>query len=154
MFDRIDALIKKHGFAFESWEDPSGKAVWAALLPSEEALDDVRVAACAERPQLRPAADFLASADWMPLTTASTFDKAVAKLEMLLACLPQEMRARDTTWSSAVTSALEHLRQLRQAAARRKTCDVSFDAMPASFEELVAEVRLGLRAANDCSQQH
>ena len=114
MFQLIDSLISKHGFALESWNDRYGKGVWVTLSPAEYLTGDILAASSDGDCDMIPATEFILSTQWMPVVTGRTFLESLGLLEGRLATLPQEMLVRRSSWSDAVCEALQHLRDVRR----------------------------------------
>lgn len=137
MFERINTLVSKHGWAFQSWDDRYSKGIWAALAPQAFLLDAVRDASEDGDLDMIPAMHYVFSTEWLPLETAPTFLEALTKLEVLLTALPGDMIGRDTIWSSAVWSALEHLREVKTASAGYGDTEGRFDTLPKTFQDVL-----------------
>jgi hypothetical protein len=108
-FDRIDRLVTKDGFCFQSWDDRYSKGVWAALGLFEGQVDIVRGLSSAGDLDMIPAMDYVLSAEWLPYVTGRTLTDAMQKLEDRLALLPQEQLNRLSQWSNLVCKAIEDL---------------------------------------------
>ncbi len=138
MFDRIDALITKHGFAFQSWDDRYSKGIWACLAPNEYLLDTVRESTSDGDLDMIPATEYFMFTDWLPLVTGRTFVEALSELENRLAALPAEQLRRESDWSGAVFEALEYLRDVRSASSSYGGTDGKFNKLPDPWAEVLA----------------
>jgi hypothetical protein len=138
MFDRIDALITKHGFAFQSWDDRYSKGIWACLAPNEYLLDTVRESTSDGDLDMIPATEYFMFTDWLPLVTGRTFVEALSELENRLAALPAEQLRRESDWSGAVFEALEYLRDVRSASSSYGGTDGKFNKLPDTWAEVLA----------------
>jgi len=139
MFERIDALITKHGFAFQSWDDRYSKGVWACLAPNEYLLDAVRESTSDGDLDMIPATEYFMFTDWLPLVTGRTFVEALTELEKRLAALPPNQLGRGSDWSGAVFEALEHLRDVRSASSSYGGTDGKFDKLPEAWADVAAK---------------
>jgi hypothetical protein len=135
MFDRIDALITKHGFQFQAWDDRYSKGVWAALGVFHASVDAVRDTSQAGDCDMIPAMDYVFSADWMPCVTGRTLTEAMTNLETRLAALPAEQLSRDSDWSWAVSRALENLRDAWNTSSGYGDIEGTLQPLPANFSE-------------------
>ncbi|MEN7527632.1 MULTISPECIES: hypothetical protein [unclassified Cupriavidus] len=138
MFERIDALITTHDFAFQAWQDRYGKGVWAALGVWENMIDTVRDLSSAGDLDMIPAMEYVFSVDWLPMETGRTLNEAMAALEAKLAALPQEQLTRGSEWTSAVSRAIEDLRDTWNAVRGYGDLDGKLPKLPADFAELGA----------------
>lgn len=136
MFERIDALITKHDFAFQSWNDRYSKGVWACLAPNEYLLDTVRESTSDGDSDMTPATEYFMYTDWLPLVTGSTFVEALTELEKRLAALPLGQLCRGSDWSGAVFEALEHLRDVRSSSSSYGGTDGKFNKLPETWAEV------------------
>jgi hypothetical protein len=135
---RVDALITEHGFAFQAWDDNYSKGVWACLAPVDSLLDDVRDSSCAGDLDMIPATEFVLQTDWLPIALGRSFAGALAELEARLSTLPPEQLERDSAWSDAVFTALEHLREVRLQYRGYGATDGKFKPLLASWSAVVA----------------
>ncbi|WP_152385682.1 hypothetical protein [Achromobacter sp. GbtcB20] len=133
MFERIDALVTKHDFEFQSWNDRYSKGVWTALGPREGAIDTVRGLSSAGDLDMIPAMNYVFSVDWLPMVTGRTLAEAMAALEARLASLPQDQLCRGSDWSAAVFRALEDLRDNADAADEYGALEGMLPKLPAWF---------------------
>lgn len=111
MFTLIDKLVTKEGFALQAWDDRYSKGVWAALAPSENALDIIRDLSSAGDLDMIPATDFILNTKWFPAVTGRTLIDAMTELEQRLALLPPEQLAHTSDWAGSVYDALDYLRR-------------------------------------------
>jgi len=138
MFDRINALVAKHGFAFQSWDDRYSKGVWAALAPIALQLDDVRESSEAGDSDMIPAMEYVLSTEWLPLVTGRDFIDALNILEGRLASIPADQLARYSPWSTAVSNALDHLREVQNAHKGYGAADGHYGELPVTFVDMLA----------------
>lgn len=135
MFERIDALVTRYDFEFQSWNDRYSKGVWAALAPWGDAIDTVRGLSSAGDLDMIPAMNYVFSVDWLPMVTGRTLAEAMAALEARLASLPQDQLCRRSDWSAAVSRALEDLRKISDAAGDYGALEGMLPKLPASFAD-------------------
>lgn len=138
MFPLIDALVTKHGFALESWDDRYSKGVWAVLSPSEDLTGDIMAASSDGDLDMIPATGYVLGTDWLPVVTGESFVQALNLLEARLATLPPEMIGRGTDWSNAVLDALSNLREVRRQSGEYGASDGKFTPLPQRTAEMLA----------------
>jgi hypothetical protein len=107
MFDQIDYLVSRQGFAFQSWNDRYGCGVWTALSPNLDLLDVFRESTEAGDLDMIAATDYYSSTEWLPWVTGNTFIESMTKLESLLSRVPPVQMARDSHWSNSVHNVLD-----------------------------------------------
>lgn len=136
MLERIDELVTKHGFEFHAWDDRYSKGVWAALGPWDGLVDTVRDLSSAGDLDMIPAMEYVSSVNWLPMVTGRTLMEAMAGLEERLATLPQDQLNRGSDWVSAVTCALERLRDEYNASRDYGDLDGRLPTLPTAFADL------------------
>src|SRR5690554_5560533 len=115
MFARIEHLVSKEDFRLRCWDDRYSRGVWACVAPISSDLEEVEGGSEAGDLDMIPAMEFVESADWLPFVTGSGVLDALTRLEDRLQALPEVEMSQVSQWSQAVTKALEHMREVRQA---------------------------------------
>ncbi|MBW6123156.1 hypothetical protein KZ843_09690 [Pseudomonas aeruginosa] len=139
MFQRIDHLITKEGFALQAWDDRYSKGVWAALGTNQYEVDVVRDLSDAGDLDMDPAMDYVFSADWLPYVTGKNLADALIKLEARLAELPSEELNRASLWARLVSEAIDDLREGDRQAEGYGDLEGKLSPLPKTYSEAVAQ---------------
>lgn len=138
----IDDLVGG-GYYLQSWRDRYGNGIWVCLAPGEDLIDEFRDLTSAGDNDALPTAEYIHSADWLPLVAGKTLSEAMAKLESRLSELPKSVLKIDSYWALAVMDALQHVSEVS-----RKTPNYGLEgryaALPKSFTDIDPTRRLDL----------
>lgn len=90
--DKINELIKEHGWSLLSWQERYGGEVWIAIAPTRnhvDVLEDMNTDGDAESLTLT---DYLfEQGSWLPVVRDQTFTTALNRLEAKVNTVPQDL---------------------------------------------------------------
>ena len=136
-FERVNTLVTKHHYAFQSWNDRYSKGVWASLAPCDDLLDEVRESTSDGDLDMIPSTEYFSNTKWLPIVLGYNFVDALVNLEARLSKIPNEMFCRNSMWESAIIESLKHLRAIRNAGDDYGKIDGKFLKLPKTFDEMV-----------------
>lgn len=139
MFDRIDQLVTKEGFALQAWDNRYSKGVWAALGTNEYQVDVVRDLADAGDLDMIPAMDYVFSAEWLPHVTGKNLSEALSNLEARLAELPADQLNRNSVWARLISDGIDELRNANSESKDYGDIEGRLTTLPKTFTEAVKQ---------------
>jgi hypothetical protein len=115
MFEHINHLISRRGYAYASWKDRYSKGIWAICTPLPEQAAEVNAASSDGDFPMAAAADFLLDNDWLPVAVGDSLSSALQALEDRLAARAGEVLREGSDWSIAVWDVFTHFQEARRS---------------------------------------
>lgn len=137
MFKLINQLIA-NGFGLRSWDDRYSKGVWVCVAPNSYMLEEIESATDAGDLDMEPATDYLLmhKAEWLPFIVAKDFVDGLNKLEARLAALPESELKRNSAWSDAVMSVIEHLQEVDKSSSEYGGMEGKFKTISPDYKQI------------------